>query len=750
MMLAVSTATMMMACLLISPAVGVSLRVPKNDNNCTKSGCWFSLTNKENVNGGRCGEIDAAPHMPNDIWTDAAAVENYVAKTVFVLGLATERCNHDPLAWYPMGNKSISWFKDPNRGFETFCAETCGCDPNGPPGVCPTDNPSRHTYCSLCGPVLNQNDFVQFWYPRALNQNIVQLAQSQPTLSTLTTALIDGSLTNLLSSPGPYTVFAPNNAAFDKIPSLILKNLLKPGNVNLLDKILELHVVESKVLSTDLKDGETIKTVNGDVLTVTITLGAIFISSAGTKSSRVIAADNVATNGVVHIIDTVLFPTLIPPPPSPPSPPSNENIVEVAIADPDLSTLVTALKAGDLVDTLSAAGPFTVFAPSNKAFNKLPAGVLANLLKPENVAQLVDLLTYHVVAGAAVFSKDLKDMEMVKTLEGSNVTVRVLSTGIFINNAAVSTADVNASNGVIHIINAVLIPPKPLQTIADIAVADPDLSTLVTALSAASLVDTLKGPGPFTVFAPTNEAFAALPAGVLDNLLLPANRAELVNLLTYHVVKGNVAPFFNPSMQKQSFNTVEGGILTGSCHIPGHSTREKYYYINDVRIGLKLGAISASNGVVITIDAVIKAPPLPAKTIAEIAIATPDLSTLVTAVVAADLVSLFNGTGPFTLFAPTNEAFAALPPGTLTNLLLPQNKAKLVQLLSYHAVAGTFQALDFVNGEMLKTIEGQNLTVTLAPRSVEINKAFVVTADIEATNGVVHLINGVLIPPMSK
>merc|ERR1712166_96380 len=99
------------------------------------------------------------------------------------------------------------------------------------------------------------------------------------------------------------------------------------------------------------------------------------------------------------------------------------NIVDVAVATPDLSTLVTALKIGKLVKALSGPGPFTVFAPSNEAFNKLPASVLANLLKPENKAQLVDLLTYHVVAGAAVFSKDLKDMEMVKTLEGSNVTV---------------------------------------------------------------------------------------------------------------------------------------------------------------------------------------------------------------------------------------------------------------------------------------------------------------------------------------
>merc|ERR1712166_653169 len=190
--------------------------------------------------------------------------------------------------------------------------------------------------------------------------------------------------------------------------------------------------------------------------------------------------------------------------------------------------------------------------------------------------------------------------------------------------------------------------------------------------------------------------------------------------------------------------TVQGGIITGSYQ--NTPQRNNEYFINDVRIGDYVDAISASNGAVIKIGSVLTAPPLPSKTIAEIAIATPDLSTLVTAVVAADLVSLFNGTGPFTLFAPTNEAFAALPPGTLSNLLLPQNKVQLVQLLAYHAVSGSFHAKDFVNGQMLKTVEGQNVTVTLSSSSVDINKAMVVTADIGATNGVIHLINGVLIP----
>eukprot|EP00947_MAST-08B_sp_MAST-8B-sp1_P005388 g5388.t1 len=137
--------------------------------------------------------------------------------------------------------------------------------------------------------------------------------------------------------------------------------------------------------------------------------------------------------------------------------PAGKNIVDLAVANKDLSTLVAALKAADLVDTLSGAGPFTVFAPSNKAFAALPAGTLANLLKPENKKQLVDLLTYHVAAGA-VKAKDLMDMDMLKTVEGKDVTVRIADRTILINSAKVTTADVSASNGVVHLIDEVLMP----------------------------------------------------------------------------------------------------------------------------------------------------------------------------------------------------------------------------------------------------------------------------------------------------
>ena len=134
------------------------------------------------------------------------------------------------------------------------------------------------------------------------------------------------------------------------------------------------------------------------------------------------------------------------------------DIVELAMSQDFLSTLVAAVKAGDLVETLKGDGPFTVFAPTNDAFAKLPAGTVENLLKPENKAQLVKILTYHVVPGK-VLAADLKNGQMPKTVEGSSIKVTLMDGKAMINNATVTKADIEADNGVVHVIDTVIMPP---------------------------------------------------------------------------------------------------------------------------------------------------------------------------------------------------------------------------------------------------------------------------------------------------
>jgi uncharacterized surface protein with fasciclin (FAS1) repeats len=136
----------------------------------------------------------------------------------------------------------------------------------------------------------------------------------------------------------------------------------------------------------------------------------------------------------------------------------DKNIVELAVGTESLSTLVTAVKAAGLVETLSGNGPFTVFAPTNAAFEALPAGTLESLLKPENKDQLVAVLTYHVV-GAKVMSTDLKEGQKAKTVQGEEVMIS-LKGGASVNGAKVAMADVEASNGVVHVIDQVILPPS--------------------------------------------------------------------------------------------------------------------------------------------------------------------------------------------------------------------------------------------------------------------------------------------------
>jgi transforming growth factor-beta-induced protein len=289
-------------------------------------------------------------------------------------------------------------------------------------------------------------------------QNIVELAESVADLSTLVAAVVGADLADTLSSAGPFTVFAPTNDAFAALPAGTLDSLMKPENKAQLVDILTYHVLPEQVLSTDLDLFQAVKTVQGKNVHVTKWGGVVQVG-ASLKSEdlkKVTAADNLASNGVAHIIDGVLLP---------PTPPKQPNIVELAQSVADLSTLVAALVGGDLVDTLSTPGPFTVFAPTNEAFGALPAGTLDTLLKPENKAELVDILTYHVVP-AKVLSKDLDLFQAVTTVEGKPLHVQkwggVVQVGPSLQSKdlkKVTVADNIASNGVAHIIDGVLLPP---------------------------------------------------------------------------------------------------------------------------------------------------------------------------------------------------------------------------------------------------------------------------------------------------
>ena len=453
-------------------------------------------------------------------------------------------------------------------------------------------------------------------------------------------------------------------------------------------------------------------------------------------------------------------PTPTPPPATPAAAAASPEaepatIVEIAVADGRFGTLAAALEAADLVEALSGDGPFTVFAPTDDAFAALPEGTVEGLL--EDIPALTDILLYHVVSGD-VKAADVVTLESAETLQGGSLTITVEGDVVRINGAQVVIADIEASNGTIHVIDAVLLPPAPDEaatepteapteapegeqpgTIVDIAVADGRFETLVAALGAADLAEALAGEGPFTVFAPTDDAFAALPEGTVEGLLedIPA----LTAILLYHVVAGDVKAADVVTLE--SAETLQGGSL--SISVEGDVVR-----INDAQV--VIADIEASNGTIHVIDAVLL-PPAPEEaaeaegpgTIVDIAVADGRFTTLVAAVQAADLAEALSAEGPFTVFAPTDDAFAALPEGTVEGLL--EDIPALTDILLYHVVAGDVKAADVVTLESAETLQGGLLTVTVEGDVVRINGAQVVIADIEASNGTIHVIDAVFLPP---
>ncbi|MBE7433727.1 MAG: fasciclin domain-containing protein [Anaerolineales bacterium] len=293
-------------------------------------------------------------------------------------------------------------------------------------------------------------------------------------------------------------------------------------------------------------------------------------------------------------------PTAMPEPTATPEP-ELADIVDTAVADGRFTTLVAAVEAAGLVETLKGEGPFTVFAPTDDAFAALPEGTVESLLLPENKQQLTDILLYHVVSGK-VMAADVTGLESAATVLGKDIAIKVDMGNVYINEAKVIITDIETSNGVIHVIDAVLLLPSDeaaeSNTIVDVAVADGRFTTLVAAVQAAGLVETLSGEGPFTVFAPTDEAFAALPAGTVESLLLPENKQQLTDILTYHVVSGKVMAA--DVVNLTSAPTVLGKDIT-------ITVKDGKVFLNDT-VQVIITDVEASNGVIHVIDAVLLPP----------------------------------------------------------------------------------------------------------------------------------------------
>ena len=477
--------------------------------------------------------------------------------------------------------------------------------------------------------------------------------------------------------------------------------------------------------------------------------------------------------------------------------------------NPLLSTLVGAVSQAGLVDTLNGDGPFTIFAPTNDAFAAVPADQLDSVLADNDL--LTSVLTYHVVGGQSLEAAGLGDAGSLETVNGA--TLDFGTDGTTVNGVNIVCSNVTTANATVHIIDGVLLPPAGddmtdemsdsdemtddmtdemtddmTEEMTDEAMApspfgpacasvpadgegsfdgmaddpaataasnNPVLSTLVSAVSAAGLVDTLNGEGPFTIFAPTNDAFAAIPADQLDAVL--ADQDLLTSILTLHVVAG------------QSLSAAELGELGTVDTVNGESLTVGPDGTTINGATAVCSDVVTANATVHIIDSVLlpggpqaMAPSGPAcasvpadgegsfdgmadDPAATAASNNPVLSTLVSAVSAAGLVDTLNGEGPFTIFAPTNDAFAAIPADQLDAVLADQDL--LTSILTLHVVAGErLSSADLIAAGSVDTVNGGSLEITDVDGMLTVDGVTSVCMDVPTANATVHIIEGVLLP----
>lgn len=279
-------------------------------------------------------------------------------------------------------------------------------------------------------------------------QNVVQLAQGNPDLSILVEAVVAGDLAGTLSAPGPYTVFAPTNAAFAALlTELGVTKAELLANKPLLTAVLQYHVLGASVAKSQIPLGKAIAPLAGGFFKIDQSGAEFIITDGRNRTSKIIATDIAASNALVHVVDKVILP-------------ADKNIVQTAQVLPDFSILVEAVVAADLAATLSGPGPFTIFAPTNAAFAALltELGVSkADLLA--NRPLLTAVLTYHAI-GARVLKADVVPGAQPNTVQGENFSI---SAGLAITDkrarmANIVATDVLTSNGVIHVIDRVILP----------------------------------------------------------------------------------------------------------------------------------------------------------------------------------------------------------------------------------------------------------------------------------------------------
>nr|XP_046262685.1 transforming growth factor-beta-induced protein ig-h3 [Scatophagus argus] len=502
-----------------------------------------------------------------------------------------------------------------------------------------------------------------------------------------------------IEGPGSFTFFAPSNEAWAALPTEILDALVSNVNIELLNA-LHYHMVNRRLTSEELKHGSSFASMYQDfpVHIHHYSNGIVTVNCA-----RLIKPDQHATNGIVHVVDRVI--TAI-----------SNNVNTLIDVDDDLETLRTAMAAAGLTTMLENEGQYTIFAPTNEAFEKIPQETLNRILG--DPVALKDLLNYHILRHMQCAESIVSGTPM-ETLQGTVLEVGCDGEQMTLNGKAIITRkDQLGTNGVIHYINELLIPDSA-KVLLELAEGS-SVATAAKLFVEAGLTPHLTGSEALTMLAPLDDAFKGTVTMTPD----------MRKLMTNHIIKGQLSS--KSLYDGQELETLGGLKL------------RVFVYRNSVCI--ENACIAAHDktgryGSMFTVDKVLT-PPM--GTVMDVLKADDRFSLLVGAIQTAGMTELLNQQRTLTFFAPSNEAFSALAQPELNKLM--RNRQELSGVLRYHLGEGLLVSGGVGSHTRVKPLQGEKLELGVRNYTVYVNKVPVADADLMATNGVVHAVNSIIKP----
>ncbi|XP_029965117.1 periostin, osteoblast specific factor b isoform X2 [Salarias fasciatus] len=505
-----------------------------------------------------------------------------------------------------------------------------------------------------------------------------------------------------IEGPGSFTFFAPSNEAWELLDEEVRSALVSNVNIELYNA-LHYHMVNKRLLTKDLRNGLTVTSMYNDLdlLINHYPNGVVTVNCA-----RIIYGNQVATNGVVHVIDRVISA-------------AGTTIQDTVEMNDELTTLLDIVQNAGLLEKLGQPGHYTLFAPTNDAFDKLGSDVLERLLSDKEVLQA--LVKYHLLDSVQC-SEAIMSGSSYQTLEGNNIEIGCDGDSLTVNGIKmVRTKDIVTTNGVIHLIDEVLMPDSAKQVME---LLGPSQSTFGDMVSELGISTEMRGDADYTLLAPLNVAF--------NDEVMSMDQRLFKIILESHILKNKFG--LGQLYNGQRLETIAGKFL------------RVFIYRTAVCIEnscLIRGSKEGSNGALHLMRTFLK----PAeKTMFEILTENGGFKIFLSLMETAGLTDVLRQEGDFTLFAPTDKAFAGLSDSDFD--LLKSDINALRTILLYHINNGIFIGGGLESGvtNLLKSLQGSNLRVMFANDTMRVNSVQVPESDIMATNGVVHFVNQVLYP----